>query len=156
VQQSATTQVSAIIKAPRPAVYRTCLDPAALAVWRVPDTMEGHVHAFEARPGGRYRMSLSYQDPHQSPGGKTSESTDTFEGRFVELIPDEKIVEVVEFESQDSSYSGEMTITTRLADVDDGTQVTVICEGLPAGIRPEDNELGTRQALQKLAALLSA
>jgi uncharacterized protein YndB with AHSA1/START domain len=137
-------------------VYRACLDPEALVVWRVPDNMEGHLHSLEARAGGRYRMSLTYQDPQRSPGGKTSDSTDTFEGRFVEMVPDEKIVEVVEFESEDSRYSGEMTMTTRLSDVDDGTQVTVICAGLPAGIRPEDNELGTRQALQKLAALLSA
>jgi uncharacterized protein YndB with AHSA1/START domain len=148
--------VSAIINAPRPVVYRACLDPEALVVWRVPDNMEGHLHSLDPRAGGRYRMSLTYKDPQQSPGGKTSESTDTFEGSFVELVPYQKIVEVVEFESEDSSYSGEMTMTTRLADVDDATQVTVICEGLPAGIRPEDNELGTRQALRKLAALLSA
>jgi hypothetical protein len=51
-------------------------------------------------------MSLTYQDPEQSPGGKTSEGTDTFEGRFLELIPDEKIVEVIEFESQDPRFAG--------------------------------------------------
>jgi uncharacterized protein YndB with AHSA1/START domain len=106
VHQPATTQVSAIIKAPRPVVYRACLDPEALVAWRVPDNMEGYLHSLEARAGGRYRMSLTYKDPQQSPGGKTSGSTDTFEGRFVEIVPDEKIVEVVEFESEDSRYSG--------------------------------------------------
>ena len=151
---STSTKVSRIIKAPRRAVYKACLDPDALAKWRVPENMTAHVHAFEAREGGTYRMSLNYQDPQQSPGGKTSEDTDTFQGRFVELVPDEKIVEAIEFESHDPGFAGEMKMTTRLADGEDGTEVTMLCENLPAGIRPEDNETGTRQSLRKLAALL--
>jgi len=151
---STSTKVSRIIKAPRRAVYKACLDPASLAKWRVPENMTAHVHAFEARQGGIYRMSLTYRDPTQSPGGKTSEDTDTFQGRFVELVPDEKIVEAIEFEAHDSGFAGEMKMTMRLADAEDGTDVTILCENLPAGIRPEDNETGTRQSLQKLAALL--
>jgi uncharacterized protein YndB with AHSA1/START domain len=150
----ARTKVSRIIKAPRKAVYKACLDPGALAKWRVPDNMTAQVHAFEAREGGTYRMSLTYRDPRQSPGGKTSEDTDTFQGRFVELVPDEKIVEAIEFESRDSGFAGEMKMTTRLSDTKDGTEVTILCKGLPSGIRPEDNETGTRQSLHKLAALL--
>jgi uncharacterized protein YndB with AHSA1/START domain len=150
----ASTKVSRIIKAPRKAVYKACLDPGALARWRVPDNMTAQVHVFEAREGGAYRMSLTYRDPQQSPGGKTSEDTDTFQGRFVELVPDEKIVEAIEFESRDSGFAGEMKMTTRLSDTKDGTEVTILCEGLPSGIRPEDNETGTRQSLHKLAALL--
>jgi uncharacterized protein YndB with AHSA1/START domain len=152
----ASTQVSKIIKAPRPAIYQACLDPDALAFWRVPDTMKGQMHVFEAREGGTFRMSLTYQDLAQSPGGKTSEATDTFQGRFVELVPDEKIVEVIEFESQDPRFAGEMTMTTSLTDTGEGTEITVLCEDIPAGIRPEDNEVGTQQALQKLATLIPA
>jgi uncharacterized protein YndB with AHSA1/START domain len=150
----ASTKVSRIIKVPRPAVYKACLDPDALAKWRVPDNMTARVHAFDACEGGTYRMSLTYRDPKQSPSGKTSADTDTFQGRFVELVPDEKIVEAIVFESRDSGFAGEMKMTTRLADVPHGTEVTILCEGLPAGIRPEDNETGTRQSLQKLAGLL--
>jgi uncharacterized protein YndB with AHSA1/START domain len=133
----ASTKISRIIKAPRHAVYKACLDPDALAKWRVPDNMKAHVHVFEAREGGTYRMSLTYRDPKQSPGGKTSEDTDTFQGRFVELIPDEKIVEAIEFDSRDPGFAGEMKMTTRLADAEGGTDVTILCEALPAGIRPE-------------------
>ena len=150
----AGTQVSRIIKAPRRAVYKACLDPAALARWRVPDNMTARVHVFDAHEGGTYRMSLTYKDPTQSPGGKSSEDTDTFQGQFVELVPDEKIVEAITFESDDPGFSGEMKMTTRLADADGGTEVTILCQGLPAGVRPEDNETGTRQSLRKLAALL--
>lgn len=150
----ASTQVSKIIKAPRKTVYQACLNPDALASWRVPDNMRGHVHVFDAREGGTYRMSLTYQDPKHSPGGKTSEDTDTFQGRFVELVPYEKIVEVIEFESRDPRFAGEMKITTSFTDTDEGTEVTVLCQDIPAGVRPEDNEMGTKQSLHKLAALL--
>jgi uncharacterized protein YndB with AHSA1/START domain len=149
-----STTVSKIIRAPRKAVYKACLDADALARWRVPDNMTARMHVFEAREGGRYRMSLTYRDPTQSPAGKTSADTDAFQGRFVELVADEKIVEAIAFESRDSEFAGEMKMTTRLTDAADGTDVTILCEGLPPGIRPEDNETGTRQSLQKLAALL--
>lgn len=151
----ASTQVSQIVKAPRAAVYRACLDPYALASWRVPDNMTAHVHVFDAREGGAFRMSLIYKDSEPSPGGKTSEGTDTFQGRFAQLVADEKIVEVIEFESQDPGFAGEMRMTTTLADTDEGTEVTVLCEGIPAGVRPEDNQAGTEQALRKLAALFA-
>lgn len=150
----ASTRVSRVIKAPRKAAYQACLDPDALSSWRVPDNMKGHVHVFEAREGGRYRMTLTYQNPKHSPGGKTSENTDTFQGRFVELVPYEKIVEVVEFESRDPRFAGEMKITTSFADTEGGTEVTILCQDLPKGVRPEDNELGCKESLQKLAALL--
>jgi uncharacterized protein YndB with AHSA1/START domain len=150
----ASTQVSTVIKASREAVYQACLDPDALASWRVPDNMAGHVHVFEAREGGSYQMSLTYQDPAHSPGGKTSHDTDTFQGRFLELVPDEKIVEVVAVESHDPSFAGDMKITTRLTDAGEGTRVTILCEDIPTGVRPEDNEKGCRQSLRKLVALV--
>lgn len=150
----ASMHVSKVIKAPRPAVYRACLDPDALAKWRVPDNMTAQVHVFDAREGGRFRMSLTYQDLADSPGGKSSEYTDTFEGRFIELILDTKIVEVVAFESPDPNFAGEMKITTSLRDTAEGTEITLLFQDVPAGIRLDDNETGTRQSLQKLAALL--
>jgi uncharacterized protein YndB with AHSA1/START domain len=149
-----STRVSRIIKAPRQAVYRACLDPDAVATWRVPDNMVGQMHVFEAREGGTFRMSLTYRDPKQSPGGKTSEDTDTFQGRFVELVSGEKIVEAIVFESPDPGFAGEMKITTRLADTDAGTEIAILCEDIPPGIRLEDNETGSRQSLRKLAALI--
>lgn len=152
----ARMQVSKIIKAPRTAVYQACLDPGAVASWRVPENMKGHVHLFDAREGGTFRMSLTYQDPEHSPGGKTSEDTDTFHGRFIELVPYEKIVEVIEFESQDPGFAAEMTITTSFTDTDEGTEITLLFQDLPAGVRPEDNEMGSKQALQKLANMLEA
>jgi len=149
----ASTKVSRIIRAPREAIYRACIDPEALAAWRAPDGMTARVHAFDAREGGTYRMSLTYTDPRHSPPGKTSDDTDSFEGRFLELVPNEKVVELIRFESPDPRFAGEMTMTTSLADAGDDTEVTVLCENMPPGIRPEDNEVGCRSALENLAKL---
>jgi len=150
----ASTKVSRLIRAPREAIYAACLDPDALAAWRAPDGMTARVHAFDAREGGTYRMSLTYADPSQGPGGKTSEDTDTFEGTFVELVPNEKVVELIRFESPDPGFAGEMTMTTSLAETGDGTEVTVLCENIPPGISPADNELGSGLALKNLAKLV--
>jgi uncharacterized protein YndB with AHSA1/START domain len=144
-----STTVSQFIAAPRAKIYRACLDPEAIARWRVPDNMTAKVHRFDDTG---YRMSLTYKD---ATSGKSGGSTDTFEGRFVERVPDEKIVEVIHFESRDASFAGEMKMTTFLTDASGGTDVTIVTENLPAGVRPEDNEEGCRQSLAKLAKLLS-
>src|SRR5687768_7863078 len=103
-----STRVSRIIKAPRESVYRAFLDREAVAAWLRPPEMIAHVHDFDPREGGRFRMSLTYKNPAASPRGKTSEDTDTYQGRFAQLVPYEKIVEIIEFESQDAAFAGEM------------------------------------------------
>src|SRR5712692_1887154 len=114
--KSASTRVSKIIKASRQAVYQAFLDADSVAAWLHPDGMTGHVHTFEPREGGKFRISLTYQDAKNSPGGKTSQDTDTYQGRFVKLVPNETIVEVIEFESQQPEFAGEMRMTVTLAD----------------------------------------
>src|SRR5438552_10368614 len=105
-----TTRVSQIIKAPREVVYRAFLDPDALAAWLPPDGMIGRIHTFEPHQGGTFRLSLTYLDPSASPRGKTSEDTDTVQGTFAQLLPNEKIVWVTQFDSPDPDFAGEMTI----------------------------------------------
>lgn len=149
-----STRVSRLIKAPREVVYRAFLEPDAVASWLPPDGMKGQVHVLEPRVGGKFRVSLTYLNPEESLGGKTSADTDTTQGRFVELIPKEKIVWMTEFESEQPEFAGEMKIIWSLADADGGTEVTVVCEDIPVGIRLEDNELGSKLSLQKLAAFV--
>ena len=88
--------------------------------------------------------------------GKTSAHTDTFHGRFVQLVKNERVVEVVEFETTDPAMRGEMTITYTLADADGGTDLLAVHDGLPRGLSTADNELGWRMSLAKLAALVEA
>ena len=115
--------------------------------------MQAEVHEFDARPGGRFRVSLTYEAP--GPAGKTAGRTDIYHGSFRELIPDTRVVEVLEFETSQSSMQGEMKITTSLEASEGGTLLTAIHEGLPVGVSPHDNETGWRDSLGKLAALLA-
>ena len=148
-----STRVSRRVNAPRAAVYRALLDPAAVAAWKVPTGMTSQVHAFDAREGGSFSISLTYDEP--TGAGKTSARTDSYHGRFMKLVPNEQVVEVVEFETADPAMRGEMTITTTLADAPGGaTDIVAVHEGLPPGLPIADNEAGWREALAKLAALL--
>jgi uncharacterized protein YndB with AHSA1/START domain len=147
-----STQISRYLRAPRAVVYRVLLDPGAVAQWRVPAGMTARVHWFDARENGTFRISLSYDAPGAA--GKTDANTDTYQGRFVKLAADEMIVEAVEFETEDPMMKGEMTITITLADVDGGTDLHAVHDGLPPGLSAADNEAGWRMALEKLAALV--
>lgn len=147
-----TTRLTRHIRAPRAAVYRALLDAEAVRQWMVPDGMTSRIHSFDAREGGTFRISLTYDDPTNT--GKTSAHTDTHHGRFVRLVPDTEVVQVVEFESDDPALRGEMTITYRLADADGGTEVVGMHENLPPGVSPADNELGWSMSMDKLARLV--
>ena len=140
------------VNAPRAAVYAALVDERSVAAWMVPTGMTSRVHAFDAREGGAFRISLTYDEPTGT--GKTTAHTDTYHGRFVKLVPNEQVVEVVEFETQDPALHGEMTITITLTDGADGTDLVAQHDGLPAGLSPADNEVGWRSSLAKLAALV--
>lgn len=114
--------------------------------------MSSHVHEFDAREGGSFRISLTYDAPNGT--GKSTARTDTYHGRFVKLVPDEQVVEVFEFETADPELGGEMTLTTTLTEADGGTDVLIVHEGIPDSIPAADNETGTRMALANLAGLV--
>jgi uncharacterized protein YndB with AHSA1/START domain len=99
-------------------------------------------------------VSLTYEQPTRT--GKTDLHTDTYHGYFRELVPDERVVEVLEFETSEPDLQGEMTMRTSLADADGGTDVTITHDGIPAGVSIADNEAGTRMALANLAKLVEA
>jgi uncharacterized protein YndB with AHSA1/START domain len=119
-------------------------------MWMVPDGMTSHVHVFDPREGGLFRISLTYDEPTGT--GKTTEHTDTYHGHFVKLVPNEQVVEVMEFETADAGMRGEMRVTFTLTDADGGTDVLAVHSNVPPGVSPADNELGWRMALEKLAA----
>lgn len=145
---------SQFIAAPPGAVYRALLDPRLIERWRVPSGMRAEVHEFDVRPDGRFRVSLTYEAPGQS--GKTTAHTDTYHGSFRELIPDRRVVEVLEFETMEPAMQGQMQITTSLEASEGGTLLSATHEGLPHGISPHDNEIGWRDSLGKLARLVGA
>ena len=70
----------------------------------------------------------------------------------MKLVPNEQVVEVIEFETTDPALQGEMTIT--LADANGGTDVLAVHDGLLRELSTADNETGWRSSLTKLAALV--
>lgn len=149
-----STRASQHVRASRAAVYQALLDAEAIAKWRVPAGMSSHVHGFDAREGGSFRVSLTYEAPVAT--GKSMRHTDTYHGRFLKLVPNEQVVETFEFETADPALRGTMTMTTTLTDADDGTDVLIVHEGIPDAISVADNEAGTRMALANLARLVEA
>jgi len=149
-----STRLTQHVNAPRTNVYRALLDARAVATWMVPNGMTSHVHEFDGREGGSFRISLTYDTPAGT--GKTTAHTDTYHGRFVKLVPNEQVVEVMEFETADDSMSGEMTVTFTLTEADGGTDILGVHDNVPPGVAPADNETGWRMALEKLARLVEA
>ena len=152
MRATGSTRVTRLLRAPRAAVYAALLDPDAIARWKVPAAMSCTVHAFDGREGGTYRISLTYDAADRA--GKTTAHTDTYHGRFVRLVPHQLVVEADEFETDDPALRGEMTITITLADAAGGTRLDAVHDGLPGGVPLADNEVGWREALDRLAALV--
>jgi uncharacterized protein YndB with AHSA1/START domain len=148
----ASTIIKYHINAPREEIYKALIDGEALQKWRVPNIMTSHIHHFDGRVGGSFRISLTYHN--HSEKGKTTEHTDSYTGQFIELIPNEKVVEVDEFETADPDLLGKMTITITLKDSKRGTDLLAVHDGLPKGVSSSANEIGWKEALAKLKSLV--
>ena len=142
------------LRAPRERVYRALTHARAIERWRVPPGMRSAVHAFDVREGGAIHVSLTYALP--GPAGKTSAHTDTYHGRFAQLVENERVVEELEFETDDPALQGRMRVSFELLDEPGGTLLRARHDGVPAGVAAEDNEKGWRESLARLAGLLEA
>jgi uncharacterized protein YndB with AHSA1/START domain len=142
---------SKVIGASPRAVYQAFTDPKAVVSWLPPKGMKARIEAYDPREGETYRIVLVYEQTEHSTPGKTSKHEDVVRGRFLELIPNERIVQSVEFESEDPAFAGEMKMTWTLIAAPGGTEVSIRCENVPEGIRPEDHEAGFRSTLENLA-----
>ncbi|MCX5128665.1 SRPBCC domain-containing protein [Streptomyces sp. NBC_00347] len=145
------------VAAPPAAVYAALLDRASLEAWLPPDGMSGRIERWDPRPGGGFRMVLTYLDASLDPAGspgKSSDATDVVDVRYTGLVPSERVVQQAVFESDDPSYAGTMTMTWDLAAADGGTEVTVTATDVPPGIDQADHEAGIASSLDHLASYL--
>jgi len=115
--------------------------------------MKGRVLELDARPGGVFRMELTYIDGNQ---GKSSDHSDVTEVTFIELVPGERTVQRVVFDSEDPQFAGAMTMTWSLLETGDGTRVEIRADDVPPGISSEDHATGLTASLNNLASYLAA
>ncbi|MEK9804413.1 MAG: SRPBCC family protein [Curvibacter sp.] len=138
-----TVRLHRVLRAPPERVYRAFLDPAALVKWLPPHGFTAQVHEMDARVGGGYRMSFTNFSRGQS---------HAFGGRYLELVPGERIVHTDRFD--DPGLPGEMKVTVTFQAVSCGTEMHVLQEGIPAVIPVEGCYLGWQESLQLLAQLV--
>jgi len=146
-----TDTASRLIEAPPDRVYSALVDPEALTEWLPPAGMSGRFERFDARPGGSYRLVLTYDDASTAPGKATADS-DITEARFVEIVPGVRVVQAVDFVSDDPAYAGTMTMSWEVTGTTEGTRVDMRADDVPAGISAEDHAVGMASSLANLAA----
>ena len=149
-----TDRASRIIAARPEQVYAALVDPEALAVWLPPRGMTARFERFDARPGGGYRLVLTYRDAGTGRGKATADS-DVVEVRFMSLVPGACVAQEVDFESDDPSFAGTMTMTWVISSVDGGTLVEITADGVPDGISADDHAAGMASSLENLAQHLA-
>jgi uncharacterized protein YndB with AHSA1/START domain len=148
-----TDRASRVIAAPLDSVWTAFTDPGALVAWLPPGGMTGRFERFDARPGGSYRMVLTYSDATGAPGKATADS-DVVEARFVDIVPGERLVQAVDFVSDDPAYVGTMVMSWEVTAAGAGTRVSIVAEDVPDGISAEDHAAGLASSLAQLAAYL--
>lgn len=145
-----TTINSKFIKASTETIYKAFTNPDALVVWFAPENMTAKIHNFELEVGKGYEMSLFYKNENDNQG-KTSELEDKYNAKFVELVQNKKIVQVINFKSDNPEFLGEMIMEVVLEPESTGTKVTITFNNIPKGIKLEENEAGTESTLKNLA-----
>src|SRR5688572_19441284 len=114
-----TDRASRVVAAPLERVYAAFVDPDALRAWLPPQGMAARFERFDPRPGGSYRLVLTYAGGSGA-RGKASSDTDIVEARFVDVVPNERVVQAVDFVSSDPAFAGTMTMTWAVTAVDEG------------------------------------
>jgi uncharacterized protein YndB with AHSA1/START domain len=140
-----TVQFNRVLRTTPERLYRAFLDPDALVKWLPPNGFTARMHHSEARVGGTYRMSFT---------NFTSGKNHAFGGRYLELVPNERLRWTDAFE--DPNLPGEMTTTVSLKQVSVGTEVNIRQEGLPDLLPPDACTLGWQESLTLLAKLVEA
>jgi uncharacterized protein YndB with AHSA1/START domain len=150
-----TDTASRVIAAPLDRVYAALVDPEALMAWLPPDGMSGRFERFDARPGGSYRLVLTYADASTA-RGKTTAGSDIVEARFVDIVPGVRVVQAVNFVSDDPAQAGTMTMTWEVTAVENGTRVEFRADDVPVGISADDHAAGLTSSLANLAEHLES
>src|SRR5690242_18726591 len=146
-----TDRGSRVIAASPGRVWAALVDPGALMAWLPPGGMTGRFERFDARPGGSYRMVLTYSDAAAAPGKATAEA-ESVEARCSGTAPGRRGVQAGGFGSDEPACAGTMTMAWKVTAADAGTRVDIVAEDVPDGISAEDHAAGLASSLRNLAA----
>ncbi|RZK99727.1 MAG: polyketide cyclase [Rubrivivax sp.] len=138
-----TVRLHRVVRATPERLYRAFLDADAWVKWLPPHGFTGKVHQLDARVGGSYRMSFT---------NFSSGNSHAFGGKYLELVPHEKLRYTAVFD--DPNLPGEMQTTVTLKPVFCGTELSVVQEGIPAIIPAEACYLGWQESLTLLLQLV--
>ena len=138
-----TVRLHRVFAAKPEKLYRAFIDADAMAKWLPPNGFTGKVHHAEAKVGGTYKMSFT---------NFTTGNGHTFGGKYLELVPNERLRYTDSFE--DPNLAGEIQVTVVLKEVSVGTEVHIEQTGLPSAIPVEACYLGWQQSLVQLAMLV--
>lgn len=138
-----TVRLHRVLTASPERVYRAFIEPDALAKWVPPFGYTCQVHHMDARVGGTHKMSFR---------NFATGASESFGGEYLELVPFERLRYTDRFDNAD--LPGDMTVTVLLKPVICGTDLSIVQEGIPDVIPPEQCYLGWQESLLQLAKLV--
>jgi uncharacterized protein YndB with AHSA1/START domain len=138
-----TVRLHRVFKTEPEKVYKAFLQPDAMSKWLPPFGFTCKVHQMDAKVGGKYKMSF-----HNFSTGNAH----SFGGEYKQLIPNELIRYSDKFD--DPNLPGEIQVTVSLKRVSAGTEVSIVQEGIPEAIPPDQCYLGWQESLVQLAQLV--
>ena len=136
-------------------MFDALVDRDALETWLPPGGMTGKFERFDATPGGSYRLVLTYVDATDA-RGKSSADSDVVEARYVDIVRDDRVVQAIDFVSDDPAFAGTMTMTWAVRAVDGGTHVEIVADDVPDGVSAHDHAAGLTSSLDNLATYLES
>jgi uncharacterized protein YndB with AHSA1/START domain len=143
------------MKAPVSRVFNSLVDRVALETWLPPGDMTGRFETFDPRPGGSYRLVLTYANPAMSQA-KSTDNSDIVDVRYLDIVPNDRVVQAVDFVSDVPEFAGTMTMTWLVRGETEGTRVEIVAECVPDGISAEDHAVGLASSLDNLASFVES
>ena len=140
-----TVRLQRVLRSKPDRVYRAFIDPDAMVKWLPPHGFTGKMLQMDAKVGGTYKMAFT---------NFTTGSSHSFGGKFLELVPNERIRYTDRFD--DPNLPGEMMTTVVIRPVLVGVELNITQEGLPPVIPLEACYLGWQESLNLLAQLVEA